>query len=76
MGTAPKPPRDGDTPPVIKLGDMVLERYKVVEQIASGGHSVVFRGTDERLSRPVGVLVELRAGEGPAVVRTIEGTSR
>ncbi len=53
MGTAPKPPKAPDPPPLgIKVGDVVLERYRIVEQIASGGHSVVYRGQDERLSRP------------------------
>lgn len=70
MGTAPKAPRDGDTPPEIKLGDMVLERYRVVEQIASGGHSVVFRGTDERLSRPVCIKVFSGLGGQSGVGRT------
>jgi eukaryotic-like serine/threonine-protein kinase len=56
VGTAPKPPKP---PPSIKVdvGDLVLDRYRVVEQIASGGHSVVFRGNDERLSRPVCIKV-------------------
>ncbi|HVK82527.1 MAG TPA: protein kinase [Kofleriaceae bacterium] len=42
---------------MVKVGDVVLERYRVVEQIGSGGHSVVFRGQDERLSRPVCIKV-------------------
>ena len=67
MGTAPKA---GDTPPDIKVGDMVLERYRVVEQIASGGHSVVFRGTDERLSRPVCIKVFSGLGGQSGVGRT------
>src|SRR5882757_11529628 len=70
MGTAPKPPRDEDTPPVIKVGDVVLDRYRVVEQIASGGHSVVFRGTDERLHRPVCIKVFSGLGGKSGVGRT------
>ena len=70
MGTAPKAPRDGSTPPEIKVGDMVLERYRVAEQIASGGHSVVFRGTDERLSRPVCIKVFSGLGGQSGVGRT------
>jgi serine/threonine-protein kinase len=42
---------------MIKVGEVVLERYRVVEQIGSGGHSIVFRGQDERLSRPVCIKV-------------------
>lgn len=50
MGTAPKAPKGAESPPLaVKIGDVVLDRYRIVEQIASGGHSVVFRGQDERL---------------------------
>jgi serine/threonine protein kinase len=55
MPSAPKAPVP--KAPEIKVGDMVLDRYRVVEQIGSGGHSVVFRGTDERLSRPVCIKI-------------------
>jgi len=73
MGTAPKtpPPKAPDPPPLsIKIGDTVLERYRVVEQIASGGHSVVFRGQDERLSRPVCIKVFSGLGGKSGVGRT------
>jgi serine/threonine-protein kinase len=68
MPSAPKAP----TPkaPEIKLGDVVLERYRVVEQIGSGGHSVVFRGQDERLSRPVCIKVFSGLGGESGVGRT------
>lgn len=49
---------------------MVLERYRVVEQIASGGHSVVYRGQDERLSRPVCIKVFSGLGGKSGVGRT------
>jgi len=73
MGTAPKPPppKAPDPPPLaIKTGDMVLDRYRVVEQIASGGHSVVFRGQDERLSRPVCIKVFSGLGGKSGLGRT------
>ena len=71
MGTAPKPPKAPDPPPLgIKVGDVVLERYRVVEQIASGGHSVVYRGQDERLSRPVCIKVFSGLGGKSGVGRT------
>jgi serine/threonine-protein kinase len=54
----------------VKIGDVVLERYRVVEQIGSGGHSVVFRGTDERLSRPVCIKVFSGLGGETGVGRT------
>ena len=63
MGTAP-PPQS------VKIGDLVLDRYRVVEQIASGGHSVVFRGQDERLSRPVCIKVFSGLGGKSGVGRT------
>src|SRR3954470_5660532 len=47
-----------EAPPLaVNIGDVVLSRYRVIEQIACGGHSVVFRGLDERLSRPVCIKV-------------------
>jgi len=49
---------------------VVLERYRIVEQIASGGHSVVFRGNDERLSRPVCIKVFSGLGGKSGVGRT------
>jgi serine/threonine protein kinase len=68
MGTAPKEPKE----PTVKVGvgDVVLDRYRVVEQIASGGHSVVFRGNDERLSRPVCIKVFSGLGGKSGVGRT------
>ena len=44
-------------PTPLALGDVVLERYRAVELIATGGHSVVYRGKDERLARPVCIKV-------------------
>jgi len=56
--------------PEVKVNDLVLDRYRVVEQIGSGGHSVVFRGTDERLSRPVCIKVFSGLGGQSGVGRT------
>lgn len=63
MSTAPKAS-------AVKPGDLVLDRYRVVEQIASGGHSVVYRGTDERLSRPVCIKLFSGLGGKSGVGRT------
>src|SRR5262245_4950206 len=68
MGTAP--PKGSPPPPAMKVGDVVLDRYRVVEQIASGGHSVVYRGQDERLSRPVCIKVFSGLGGKSGVGRT------
>jgi serine/threonine protein kinase len=68
MPSAPKAPTA--KLPEIKIGDVVLDRYRVVEQIGSGGHSVVFRGQDERLSRPVCIKVFSGLGGESGVGRT------
>jgi serine/threonine-protein kinase len=68
MPSAPKVP--AQKPPDIKIGDVVLERYRVVEQIGTGGHSVVFKGQDERLSRPVCIKVFSGLGGQSGVGRT------
>lgn len=41
----------------LSVGDLVLDRYRVVERLEEGGTSVVYRGEDERLSRPVCIKV-------------------
>jgi len=56
--------------PEIKVGDVVLERYRVLEQIGSGGHSVVYKGQDERLSRPVCIKIFSGLGGDSGVGRT------
>lgn len=42
---------------------ILLERYRVVEQLATGGHSLIYRGLDERLSRPVCIKVFKRRAD-------------
>src|SRR5574338_149883 len=68
MPSAPKAP--APKAPEIKVGDVVLDRYRVVEQIGSGGHSVVFKGNDERLSRPVCIKIFSGLGGDSGVGRT------
>ncbi len=72
MGTAPKPPAKASDPPppAIKVGDVVLDRYRVVEQVAQGGHSLVYRGQDERLHRPVCIKVFSGLGGKSGLGRT------
>ncbi len=41
----------------LKVGELVLNRYRVVGQMEIGGTSVVYQGNDERLSRPVCIKV-------------------
>jgi eukaryotic-like serine/threonine-protein kinase len=68
MPSAPKAP--APKAPEIKVGDVVLDRYRVVEQIGTGGHSVVFKGQDERLSRPVCIKIFSGLGGDSGVGRT------
>lgn len=60
----------GAAPSLLVAGDLVLERYRVLEQIAAGGHSLVFRGEDTRLARPVCVKVFSGLGGKSGVGRT------
>jgi eukaryotic-like serine/threonine-protein kinase len=46
-----------DLTSVLQNGDLVLDRYRVVDSIAVGGHSVVYLGHDERLARPVCIKI-------------------
>lgn len=43
--------------PESMVGRKLLDRYRVEKLIGQGGMSVVFRGTDERLKRPVAIKV-------------------
>jgi serine/threonine protein kinase len=71
MGTAPKAPKGSEAPPLaVKIGDVVLDRYRVLDHIAQGGHSMVFLGQDERLSRPVCIKVFSGLGGNSGVGRT------
>jgi serine/threonine-protein kinase len=51
-------------------GDMILDRYRVVAKLATGGHSITYRGSDERLSRPVCIKVFLTLGVGTQAWRS------
>lgn len=55
---------------LLASGDVVLERYRVIEQIAAGGHSLVFRGEDNRLARPVCIKVFSGLGGKSGLGRT------
>ena len=54
----------------LALGDVVLDRYKVVERLETGGTSVVYRGEDARLSRPVCIKVFHTLREKEWIYRT------
>ncbi len=53
----------------LSVGDQVLDRYRVAERLAIGGHSIVYRGDDKRLSRPVCIKVFHNIAESDGVWR-------
>jgi eukaryotic-like serine/threonine-protein kinase len=62
--------RPAEETSLLATGDVVLDRYRVIEQIAAGGHSLVFRGEDTRLARPVCIKVFSGLGGKSGVGRT------
>lgn len=44
--------RQSESPSPLQPGDVLLSRYRVIEQLAHGGHSRVFRLEDQKLNRP------------------------
>src|SRR3569623_3187001 len=68
MPSAPKVP--AQKLPESKVGDVVLERYRVIEQIGAGGHSAVYKGQDARLPRPVCIKASSGLGGESGVGRT------
>lgn len=47
----------------LAIGEVVLDRYRVIEQVTAGGHSLIYRGVDQRLSRPVCIKVFRRRAD-------------
>ena len=54
----------------LAAGAVLLDRYRVVEAIAAGGHSMVYRGHDRRLDRPVCIKVFTRYPADAGISRT------
>jgi serine/threonine protein kinase len=59
-------------PSPIAVGDVLLKRYRIMELLAEGGHSTVYRAEDERLRRPVCVKVLRRSAIDPLFRRVVE----
>src|SRR4051794_440682 len=68
MPERPGPP----SPSPVSVGDVLLKRYRIVELLAEGGHSFVYRAQDERLRRPACVKLLRRSAIDPLFRRTIE----
>ena len=66
--TGPDPRRGAD--PLELLGRQLMGRYTIRDRIANGGMSVVYRGQDDRLSRPVCVKVFFGLDRSQAVYQT------
>jgi serine/threonine-protein kinase len=59
-------------PPSLSAGDLLLGRYRVVERMTEGGHSVIYRVEDERLRRPACAKVLNAEAMDERVRRVIE----
>jgi hypothetical protein len=53
------------------LGRRLLDRYRIEDRIARGGMSLVFRGWDERLRRPVCVKIFSGIGRSSVAHKTV-----
>jgi serine/threonine protein kinase len=58
----------------VAAGDLLLGRYRVLEEMAEGGHSLVFRLEDERLRRQACAKVLHRSGIDPRLHELVERT--
>jgi eukaryotic-like serine/threonine-protein kinase len=56
----------------ISVGDLLLERYRIVELLAEGGHSSVYRAQDERLRRPACIKLLRRSAIDPIFRAVVE----
>jgi eukaryotic-like serine/threonine-protein kinase len=66
---------EADTPTLpapVAAGDLLLDRYRVIDRLAEGGHSMLFQLEDERLRRPACAKIFHLEGSDESVRLAVE----
>jgi tRNA A-37 threonylcarbamoyl transferase component Bud32 len=57
-------------------GRLILDRFRIVDELGRGGFGTVYRARDERLQREVAVKALIRGPEGQRVLREAQAAAR